>query len=161
MTANAEIWGFLSNAVSGTAETIFKRSAVLNGLDAWRRLVRYIDHGRPIRLENLRREVRQLHLKPIKNLEGIDEGVAEFENTLFKYAQAGGRPYSDEEMKADLLGILPSEIREDLLWHATDPNASFQRFRDTVTSQAAKVVLNRRRLPVHNVDGEGSDSVGA
>ena len=42
---NAAMWGFLSGSVSGTAETMFKGAESLNGLDAWRRLARYIDHG--------------------------------------------------------------------------------------------------------------------
>ena len=57
---NAAIWGFLSNCVSAEAETMFKRAETLNGLDAWRRLIRHIDHGRSIRLESLRTEIRQI-----------------------------------------------------------------------------------------------------
>ena len=48
LTVNAELWGFLSGALSGTAETMFKRAEMLNGLDAWRRMARYVDNGRSI-----------------------------------------------------------------------------------------------------------------
>ena len=152
-TLNGAVWGFLSNCVTGEAETIFKRAGCLNGLDAWRRLVRHIDHGRSIRLEALRTEVRSLHLRPIKNLEGVALGIAEFENKITEYIEAGGRELEDEEMKADLLAILPEGLRENLLWRATDPG-DFAKFRNMVQAQAAKVLLNRRRLPVHNVEDE-------
>ena len=118
---NAALWGFLSNCVSGEAETMFKRAETLHGIDAWRRLVRHIDHGRNIRLEALRTEVRSLHLRQIKNLENVAVGIAEFENKLNEYVEAGGPEMKDEEKKADLLAILPEGLRENLLWRATDP----------------------------------------
>ena len=67
---------------------MFRRAECLNGIVAWRRLVRQVDHGRGIRLEMLRREVQELHTRPIKSLEAIKEGVAIFENTMTEYTQA-------------------------------------------------------------------------
>ena len=32
---NCAMWGFLSNAVSGEAETIFKQAGILRGVEAW------------------------------------------------------------------------------------------------------------------------------
>ena len=148
---NAAIWGFLSTGISGPAEATFKRAATLNGLDAWRRMARYIDHGRGIRLETLRREVKMLHMKPIRNLEGVEQGIIEFENTMIEYAQAGGTTISDDEMKSDLLAILPLELRETLLWKAQD-GESFQKFRDHVILQTSKILMNRQCLPVHALD---------
>ena len=55
LNLNAALWGFLSCVVSGSADTMFKRATRLNGIDAWRRLVRHIDHGRELRLNDLRR----------------------------------------------------------------------------------------------------------
>ncbi len=152
-TLNAALWGFLSGSVSGTAETMFKGADSLNGLDAWRRLARYVDHGRAMRLETLRREVKLIHLKPIPSLEKVEEGVAEFENVLNEYIQVGGTPISAEEKKSDLLAVLPTELRETLLWRATD-EGSFESFRDMVLTQCGKVLMNRKKLPVHAVDHE-------
>ena len=149
-TLNSALWGFISNCVSGEAETMFKRARPLNGVDAWRRLVRYIDHGRTIRCETLRSELRTIHLRPIKNLESLAVGIAEFENKHAEYFEAGGPEAQPDEKKADLLAILPEQLRENLLWRATDPGP-YEAFRDMVQAQAAKVLLNRRRLPVHAV----------
>ena len=55
LTINAGIWGFLAGCITGSAESLFERADVLDGLDAWRRVVRHIDHGREIHLETLRR----------------------------------------------------------------------------------------------------------
>ena len=155
-TLNAAIWGFMSNCVSGEAETMFKRAESLKGIDAWRKVVRFIDHGRSIRRETLRAEIRQLPLKPIRNLEGITVGIAEFENKIDEYVEAGGRRPEPSEMKADLLAILPESIRHDLLWKASEPG-EFAPFRDMVKIQASKVLLNRKRLPVHVMEEEQPD----
>jgi hypothetical protein len=94
---NSAIWGFISGCVSGEAETVFKRAEDLSGLDAWRRLVRFVDHGRGIRLDALRSEVRAIHLKPMSKLEHVAIGIAEFENKLREYEDAGGRRADDHE----------------------------------------------------------------
>ena len=79
--------------------------------------------------------------------------MAVFENTMTECARAGGRESTDAELKSDLLRILPSEIREMLLWHSTDVGVSFQRFRDTVVAQTAAVLMNRgSSRAVHAVD---------
>ena len=157
LTLNAAIWGFLSGAVSGTAEIIFKRAATLNGIDAWRRLTHYVEHGKEIRLENLRREVKMLHTKPITSLDRVEEGVAEWENTMNEYALAGGTPFTDAERKADLLAVLPAELRELMLWNSTKAEIDFDAFRDHVITQSSKILMNRKKLPIHAIEGNECD----
>ena len=36
-----------------------------------------------------------MHLKPIKDIESVEEGVADFENTLDEYVRVGGTPFKD------------------------------------------------------------------
>ena len=146
-TFNREIWGFLSGCLSGQAEVHFKRAGMLNGLDAWRRVVRIIEDTVPMKFEQLRRAVQMIHLKSIKSLEDIPNGIAEFETTLEEYENAGGIGYEDDQVrKSDLLAILPAKLQSDLLWNSTDPKESYQRFRDTILTQSARIVdLNRRQ----------------
>ena len=54
-------------------------ATVNTGVDAWRRIVRYIDHGRGIRLELMRNRWRTIRSRPIKSLEAVTIGIAEFE----------------------------------------------------------------------------------
>ena len=119
--------------------------------------MRHIDHGQAIRLETLRRQVQDLHTKPIKTLEDIEEGVASFENIMAEYVKAGGHQAPDGQMKADLLRVLPKEIRELLLWHSTDAGVSFSRFRDTVVNQTAQVLMNRGGARGVNAVGADED----
>ena len=126
-------WSFLAGCFTGPAKTKFASVEQLNGLDAWRQAVRQIDHGMDIRLEELRREIRVIHLKPIKDLESTRNGVTEFEAKMSEFVEAGGEGFSNEQgQKSDLLAILPSKLREDIviIRMATDRAASFEQFRD-------------------------------
>ena len=69
---NASLWGFLAKSLSGPAQTIFNGAPVLNGLDAWRRVIVYISSGKCIRLDNLRREVKVLQFKQIPSLDRVE-----------------------------------------------------------------------------------------
>ena len=144
MAVNAAIWGFLAGCVSGAAEAIFDTADQLNGLDAWRRLVRHIDHGREINLEMLRREMKHIQNRTIKDIFGIEEGIANFDNAIGRYTKAGGDPMRDSEKKSDLLAILPDAIRKDLLWHAAD-GGPYETFRNMILAQTQKIILNTRR----------------
>ena len=149
-----QIWSFLARCLSGAALTMFKEADKTCGLDAWRRVVRVIDSGCLHHLEDLREVCRTIHLKPIKDVEGLLTGIVEYETKLREYKDAGGICYSSsDEMKSDLERILPQRLREELLWHSTDPNMDYNAFRLHVTPQAAEILRNRRRGDgVHAVD---------
>ena len=74
---------------------------MLNGLDAWRRVIRIIEDTLPMKFEQLRRAVQMIHVKPIKDLESIPDGIAQFETTLEEYEKAGGETSSDRIRKSD------------------------------------------------------------
>ena len=112
LNVNASVWGFLSSTISGPAEAIFKRAETLRGLDVWRRITGFINHGKNIRLNALRTQVMTIRTRPIPSLEKIEEGVADFENLLAEYELAGGTLENDQAMKSDLFAILPAEVRK-------------------------------------------------
>ena len=86
-----QLWGFLAAVVSGSAETMFNGATRPNGIDGWRRLTHYISQNKGIRVENLRRGVKLVIAKPIPSLERIEDGIAEFENIIKEFEDAGGR----------------------------------------------------------------------
>ena len=57
----------------------------MHGIDAWRRLVRHIGHGRDLRLDDLRHEMKLMHLKRIKPLGDFEQGAATFENSINEF----------------------------------------------------------------------------
>ena len=136
---------------------MFKRAdksvGEMNGIDAWRRIVRHIDHGRDLRLKDLRHEMKLIHLRPIKTLPEVEQGVAAFENSIHEFVQAGGVAPSDKKMKDDLPRTLQGKMQLDLLWNASDRNVSFTDFRDLVVTQSARVmVFQEPTRGVHQVN---------
>ena len=86
----------------------------------------------------------------MKNLESIPIGIAEFELMWREYIALGGLEPSDSEQKTDLLQILPENLISELLWRATDPG-SYAQVRDMIEMQAARRLLNQKRLTTHAV----------
>ena len=84
-----QLWGFFATCFTGGAKTISNQAAQLNGLDAWRRAVRQVDNGMEIRLGELRREMRVIHFKPVRGLDAVHAGVAEFEEKVREFQGAG------------------------------------------------------------------------
>ena len=120
---NCALSGFLSNCFSGEAETMFRQggmATVNKGVDAWRLIVRYIDHGRGIKLELMRNKWRTTRSRPIKSLEAVTIGTAELENTILDYVNAGGVQPGQDELKSDLNAILQPNLSEHLAIRISD-----------------------------------------
>ena len=151
MIVNAAIWGFIDAAVSGSADTLFMGADRLNGLDGWRRVTRYISHGKKVYQETLRREMKVIVDRPISSMERLEEGIAEFENAIKLYEDAGGEVYSDDAKKMDLLKILPGDLGESLISKAAEPGG-FVALKDHIITMMGRILQVKKKLPLHNVD---------
>jgi hypothetical protein len=95
-SADGQLWGFMSNAVSAEADTILKGADDINGFDACRRLIRYITHGANIKFEMVQTEMKHSYAKPITSAEAVAIGIAEFELRYTEYGEAGGTLPTDQ-----------------------------------------------------------------
>ena len=153
-----QLWGFVKHCLKGDAKEACNTIAEGNGLETWRVVNRIIDQGRPQRLEVLRQELKRVGEQyKMKNLEHVQMGVTKFENLVRRFEDAGGERMSDAIRKTELLDLLPEEMRDHVLWHATDPKANYRAFRNHVVMQSAKILLHRRRLPVHGLDEKNAE----
>ena len=154
------IWGFLNNCVTGEARSFFDGADVLNGLDAWRRLVTDIHKNRWVRREQLRNLVR--HIPKINKLEDIVAACTTFDNNIKLYQEASGKTVDPEDKKADLMGALPTEIREQLQWRMS-LGESYEEFRNHLVATSNNMLFQRGKFPspVQNVEEElaGNDSI--
>ena len=107
-------------------------ATVNRGVDAWRRIVQYIDHGRGIRFELVRNKWRTIRSRPIKSLEHVNIGIAEFENMVLDYVNARGIQFGQDERKSDLNAILPPNLSEQLAIRISDSLYSNQAFRECI-----------------------------
>ena len=119
------------------------------GIDAWRRIVQLIDNGCRIRLEQLRAEMRMITAYPIKALEGVTVGVAQFENKVRNFVEVGGRQVTEEDTKSDLNAILPRELSDHLSVRVTEHRQAYQSFRDFAVYTCAQLLMRKKRLPVN------------
>ncbi len=126
--------------LKGEAHRAFQMADRLNGLDGWRIVVRSIHRGR----DNRQAELRQMIKNPprITKLEDVETGIIEYDSMIRDYIACDGTPPNDLERKTDLLAILPSEIRESMLWRATDPDSSYVDFRDHIKTQTNHVLFH-------------------
>ena len=79
----------------------------------------------------------------IARLEDIDSGIARFESIMRDYRTAGGSPPEGIELKNDFLETLPGEIREGLMWRATEVHETFGQFVMHVRNTANSILLHR------------------
>ncbi len=139
---NEILWGFLNTCLSGKARTCFEGADMCNGFDAWRRVVQQIHQGANVRLGTLRRLVKSP--PQIAKLEDIDAGIVRFEGIMKDYRAAGGVPPEGAELKNDLLETLPHEIREQLMWRATEvDHETFGQFAGHVRNTANSILFHR------------------
>ena len=75
---------------------MFRQAEVCEGINAWRRIIRLLGNGRSIWVEQLRNEIRMIRAYPIKSLEAVTVGVAEYEIKINDFVECGGRPPEDE-----------------------------------------------------------------
>ena len=137
------IWGFLNICLKDNARTIFESVDMLNGLDAWRAVVLDIQKGRMIRLDQLRKVVR--NPVNIVKLEDVNNGILKFENNIREYVAAGGERPNDREMKSDLLDTMPQEVRENLMWRLPEEEP-FAKFKNHVAATANNILYHRGKI---------------
>ena len=150
-TISHHLWNFLTNVLSGDAEQEFKRAATLNGVDAWRRVVRLIDNGRALLLERVKAEFKAFLQKPWTRLDQISPGITMYENKITELKEAGGKEPDMEDKISDLKGLLPKDITENVIWCTSLHSQNYNTFRDTLTTQVAKVLVTQKKAVVNNI----------
>ncbi len=147
------LWGFMNTCLAGEAHTCFETADTLNGLEAWRLIVRDIQKGKTMRMCQLRKLIR--NPPQITRLEDVDHGLIRFENLHKEYAGiVGDRAPHDDEKRTDLLECLPAEIREQLLWRSTVEGEDFQDFQNHVRAATNSILYHRGKIasPINAVD---------
>ena len=131
----------------------------MNGFDAWRRLVRYIEHGRPTRPENISRGMEAAHQKPIRDMTKVVIGIADFEHTYHKYIGAGGKPIDDYDLEQNLTNIISTELQNELVFRV-NLLETYSLFSQMVRSTSRSLLQLQHKLPMHMVNsGEGQEEV--
>ena len=155
------LWGFLNTCLKGEAHTVFEGADLLNGLEGWRLVVQDIQRGRSIRMATLRKLVK--HPPHVTKLEDVASAMLKYQNVLKEYKAVDGILPSEEEQKSDLLDTLPQELRENLMWRATNkPEERLSDFQNHIRGTVNEILFHRGKLSntVNTVEiQEGVDKV--
>ena len=107
------VWGFLQLCLSGSARMTFKSADKRDGLNVWRELVLEINSRTACRRHGLRDKVQ---MQPqVSSNDQIKAALANWETLYNEYRAAGGEVMDFEDRRSQLLRILPSDFRKDLL----------------------------------------------
>ena len=110
------IWGFLNTCLKGEAREVFDGANILDGLNGWRLVINEMRKSRGIRLQQLRKLVR--NPKPINKIEEVSAGITAFDRNIKEFEEMQNVKMDDFEKKADLLESLPQVLRENLHWRS-------------------------------------------
>ncbi len=151
---NVALWTFLQMCTFGGAATTHNLASPLNGFDSWRRILMAANRGKSLRVGQLRRAVRKP--EAIGKLEHVSAGIDKFDTAIQRLVEAGGSRPTDQEMKQDLLEILPQEFRESLLWISQQGHMTYAAFREHILTKSAEVLDNRGKLGggIHSIEDE-------
>ncbi len=127
--------------------TIFESVDVLNGLDAWRQLHNHIQKGSATRRLTLREPA--IHPRAARNEEEVNMAITKWEIDYKKYLDAGGSELNDEDLRMTLLQLLPQQLREGLIWRATESRC-YAEFREHVRIKSEQILMLRSKLLVYS-----------
>ena len=117
-----ELWSWINLTLtkSTSARQTFHNVEELNGAEVYRRLVTPLGLTQPsVTRRGVLRDRVQAPSRA-KNMITIMDAVKDWETNKLAFHKAGGSQHSDEEERAQLYKILPTDISEDMLSHAHD-----------------------------------------
>ena len=93
------IWGFLNTCLKGEAREVFDGADILDGLNGWRLIINEMRKSRGIRLQQLRKLVR--NPKGIAKIEDVSAGITSFDRNIKEFEEMTNVKIDDDEKKAD------------------------------------------------------------
>ena len=112
------IWNFLNLNLTKDAKVKFKNVERLNGADAWRKITTDISSKSEPRRITLMRKVTSP--SQVTKLADTMMGVERWEDDHTSYVESGGMPFSDDQRKGILMGMLPTQVSNQLIWKSAD-----------------------------------------
>ncbi len=144
MVLSGHLWSYLNSALVSKAKTIFSNVPERHGLEAWRRIYKWMHSGSAVQRRAIKRTLD--NLPQMKRLEDVATQIEEWERTIRRYTAAGGRRQDDEEMKLQLTEMLPEELAKSLSWRV-DEFKTFEELRDHVLERTEQILFVQGRNP--------------
>ena len=111
---SADLWGFLTLNLQGSARLWVNNSEPMEGFDIWRKLMKVVRSRSEIRRHELLSQLHRPNTAP--KLSDVLLALERWDGSLREYIEAGGQPLLFEERRAATLNILPAKFREDVFF---------------------------------------------
>jgi len=134
---SGHVWKYLNQATTARARAIFENLEHRNGLEAWRRIHRYVHKGTPLHKHTLGVKIQQ-PAKYLKDAGNLALGVDQWEADIQAYVETGGQAPPQDQMIMNLCGVLPPVLRDNLLWR-THEFQDYNHFKYYVLEQAERL----------------------
>ena len=134
------IWTFLGVALKGKAEAVYNTGGeerIRNGMEAWRKIYAHIVNSTKLHNMGLRDQVYQP--REARQYGDVTAAINDWESTYRDFRTTGGGEMGDYELKMTMLKILPSSMRDNMLYRAMDESVPYQRFRDICVHRTAEL----------------------
>ena len=148
------IWSYLNAALTKSAATVFRNLPARHGLEAWRRIYRWVNSGSAIQRRALKRKLDST--PPWKSLEDVAVGIENWELTLRQYEQAGGKGIDDEEKRLTLVELLPDVLSKTLSWR-TEEFKTYEDLKEHVLERTEQLIFHHgggRSVGIHAIPHE-------
>ncbi len=140
---SGHVWQYLNAALVKSAGEVFRNLPLRNGLEAWRRIYRWIHSGSPIQRRTLKKRVDQPGAA--RDIAHVPMAIEQWETNMRLLRSAGGKDIDDEEKRMTLAEILPRGMRDHLIWKYDD-FANYEEFKQHVLGKAEELdYLDRER----------------
>ena len=130
------IWQYLNAALIKNAAEVFRNLPMRHGLEAWRRIYRWIHSGSAVQRRTLKKRVD--NPASAKDVGQVAMAVETWETNIRLLKSASGNPPSDEERRMTLAELLPKSMRDQLLWKYDDFE-DYEAFKTHVLSKAEEL----------------------
>ena len=135
---NHLLWAFLNINLTAKAREIFCNVPDSQGLEAWRRIHCHIYSKSERRVDELYQAIH--HPKAAPNPQDVSAVLEEWDTNQRVYAELGGVPLRDDELRNIVLKIVPHIIRENLVFKMHD-FYSWSQCKDYIKENARRLVV--------------------
>jgi hypothetical protein len=111
---NGHLWSLLGLCTTGAGKTLYRTAVPHSGLDVWRILRAFIGDRAPQRRQMLRDKLKTV--PRAKNYGSIELAIIQWEQDRREYRECGGQDRPEEELKEQLMDMMPAELHKELIW---------------------------------------------
>ena len=123
---SGEIWNYLNNNLQGEALQAFNNVPRMEGLEAWRKMVKMVQGSNDLRRMESKRKIQ--NPRRAQSLHDFRKAIEEWDTNMRHFVEAGGSNPSYEDKRQTLLEILPNEVQGEVFMRMPQLSQPWDRY---------------------------------